>query len=549
MLTRTLFRSSATVLAIATLVACGGGGGDDDDPVQVSVGDTVALTASNRLVSFNRATPGTQVGAVGVRGLAQGENLLGIDRRPTDGLLYGVGSAGNIYQIDPSTGVATRKSTLRAAAGDDNAFTALAGTSFGVDFNPAADRLRVVSNTGQNLRINVDTGDTITDGAITPAAAAVTASAYTNSFAGTGSTQLFNLDAATGRLHLQDPPNNGTLNAGVPLGVTADASNGFDIDARTNTGYAALRVGSETVLYTINLAATGDAATRVGVIAGVDSIRGIALAPSAPRVTALTSNNRLVGFEPRSPNSLTSNVAVTGLGTGETLVGIDVRPRDNMLYGLTNNARLYTIDPATGAATFRAALAADPTDATAPYGGLSGTVTAVDFNPAADRLRVITSSGQNLRIAVETVTSGGTTVTAGHTITDGEINRASAPASVVAAAYTNSFAGTTATSLYNIEQNADRLTLQNPPNNGTLVDVGALGLEVGGPAAFDIGGGGNGLVLAALRAGAAGPFALYTVSLATGAATLYNNPGGAIGASQIGGAAGPADLIDLAIRF
>jgi len=554
MLSRKTALSSAAALAVTTLVACGGGGDDapaaPPAPVAVNVGDTVALTASGRLVSFNRTAPGTQVGAVSVSGLAEGESLLGIDRRPADGQLYALGSGGSVYQLDPATGVATRKSTLRAAAGDDNPFTALAGTSFGFDFNPAADRLRVVSNTGQNLRINVDTGDTTTDGNITPSTSVVTASAYTNSFAGTSSTQLFNLDAAAGRLQLQDPPNNGTLNAGLPLGVTADAGNGFDIDARTNIGYAALRVGSETVLYTVNLAATADAATRVGVIGGGEALRGIALSSTAaPTAIALGSSNRLVAFSPRTPNTLTSNTAVTGLGAGETLVGIDVRPRDGLLWGLTNTGRLYTLDAATGAATFRAALIADPADATDAYTGLVGTVTSVDFNPAADRLRVITSSGQNLRIVVETATTNGVTVTAGHTTTDGPINRVSAPASVVAAAYTNSFAGTTATALYNIEQNADQLTLQNPPNNGTLVDVGALGVDVTGFAAFDIAGGGNGLALAALRAGAAGPFALYSVSLTTGAATLYNNTTGTVGASQIGGATGPADLIDLAIRF
>jgi hypothetical protein len=551
MSSRKLAFSSATALAVATLVACGGGSDDAPaTPVAVNVGDTVALTATGRLVSFNRTAPGTQVGAVNVSGLGEGESLLGIDRRPSDGQLYALGSGGNVYQLDPSTGVATRKSTLRAAAGDDNPFTALVGTSFGFDFNPAADRLRVVGNTGQNLRINVDNGDTTTDGNITPATAVVTASAYTNSFAGTSTTQLFNLDTTAGRLQLQDPPNNGTLNSGLPLGVTADASNGFDIDARSNIGYAALRVGGETVLYTINLTATADAATRVGVIAGGEALRGIALSSTAaPTAIALGSSNRLVAFSPRTPNTLTSNTAVTGLSAGETLVGIDVRPRDGLLWGITNTARLYTLDTTTGVATFRAALAADPADASDSYTGLVGSVTSVDFNPAADRLRVITSTGQNLRIVVETVTANNVTVTAGHTTTDGPINRASAPASVVAAAYANSFAGTTVTSLYDIEQNADQLTLQNPPNNGTLVDIGALGIDVTGAAAFDIAGGGNGLALAALRAGTAGPFALYSVSLTTGAATLYNNTSGNLGASQIGGATGPADLIDLAIRF
>lgn len=549
MMIRKLALSSAISLAVLGLAACSGGSDDRDAPSgPVAVGDTIALTNSGRLQSFNRSAPGTQVGSIALSGLPSGESILGIDFRPADGKLHGLGSAGNIYTLDAATGVATFKAALRPLAGDDNPFTALAGTSFAVDFNPAADRLRVVSNTGQNLRINVDNGDTTTDGVI--AGAAISAAAYTNSFAGTATTQLFDLDVGAGRLYLQDPPNSGTLNAGVTLGVTADAANGFDIDARNNTGYAALRVGSETVLYSINLGATSDAATRIGAIAGGEPIRGLALAGTArPTALALTSDNRLAAFDLRTPNTFTSNTAITGLAPGENILGIDFRPRDGMLYGLATGGKLYTIDPATGAATLRATLVADASDATAPYAGLTGTVTSVDFNPAADRLRVVTSDGQNLRIVVETATTGGVTVTAGATTTDGTINRASGPASVAASAYTNSFSGTTSTSLFNLEQNTDQLTLQNPPNNGTLTDIGALGVGITAPAAFDIGGGGNGLALAALRAGAAGPFTLYSVSLTNGAATLYGNTSGNAALSQIGGSAGPANLIDIAIRF
>lgn len=552
---KTLLASAVTLMA-AGLVACGGN--DDATPAPtgpVAVGDTVALTATGRLVSFNRAAPATLVGAIAVSGLAAGETLVGIDVRPADGLLYGVTSAGRIYTIVPSTGVATLKATLAADPADVTApFAALSGDSFGVDFNPAADRLRVISNTGLNLRINVDTGATTTDGTIAPAAgsASVSAAAYTNAFAGTASTQLFDLDVAAGTLHLQDPPNNGTLGAGLPLGVAATAANGFDIDARSNTGYAALTVGGTTSLYTINL--TTGAATVVagGAIAGGEAIQGLALTqPTAPTAIGLTASNQLVAFNPATPNTITATTAVTGLGVGETLVGIDQRPQDGLIWGLsrttTSGGKLYTIDPASGAATFRADLIANPTDTAdgnAPYTVLAGTAFSVDFNPAANRLRVVSDTGQSLRIVVETVT-GASAVTAGWTITDLDINRVATPASVVAAAYINSFAGSTVTSLFDIETNSNVLSLQNPPNAGTLVDVGALGLDVQGTAGFDIAGGGNGLALAALRTATAGPMSLYSINLTTGAATLR---GASAAAAQIGGAAGPA-LIDLAIRY
>lgn len=548
MFSRTAIHCSLLVLATAGLVACGGS--DDDGPTNVAVGDTIVLTGTDRLVSFNRAAPATQIGAIAVSGLASGETLLGIDMRPADGMLYALASSGTLYTLDPSTGKATRKSALMAMAGDDAPYSALSGTHFAVDFNPAADRLRVVSDTGQNLRINVDTGATTTDGTITPATTRVTAAAYTNSFAGTVTTQLFGLDAAAGRLVLQDPPNDGVVNAGVALGVVADTVNGFDIDPRNNMGYAALRVGGATALYTIDLATTtGNAATRVADIAGGETVKGLALnLPAKLQAYALTADNRLVAFDPATPNTLTATTPITGLQAGDTVLGMDFRPKDGLLYALATGGKLYTVDPATGAATLRATLAADPADASAPYAGLTASRYTVDFNPVADRLRAIGNDGQNLRIVVEAIT-GATPAPAGRTITDGVINRAGTPASVIGSAYSNSFAGATATTLFNLDETSDVLTQQVPPNDGTQVNVGALGLDISTAAGFDIAGGGNGVALAALRNGAAGPFSLYAVTLTSGATALYRNTTGNAAQSLIGGAGGPANLIDLAVRF
>ena len=84
-----------------------------------------------------------------VTGLTGDTALVGIDFRPATGALVGLGNQGGIYTIDPATGVATNRVQLSEA---------LSGTSFGVDFNPTVDRLRIVSDTGQNLRANLDTG-------------------------------------------------------------------------------------------------------------------------------------------------------------------------------------------------------------------------------------------------------------------------------------------------------------------------------------------------------------------------------------------------------
>jgi len=544
-MTQPQFAKLILVSSIAlALTACGSSSDDHHPetppttppPPAATVGDVVALTASNRLVSFDRANPGTIRSNVLVTGLQSGENLVGIDVRPADGMLYGVGSTGRLYTLDAATGAATNKSRLTADAADTTEpFTALAGASFGVDFNPMADRLRIVSNTGQSLRINVDTGATTTDGSINGGAAntAISASAYTNSFAGTGATTLYGIDSANSILYTQNPPNNGTLATPVPLGVTIGATNGFDIDARTNMGYMVATVGGARNLYGVNLAATSAPTTLIGALGVTEDIRGIALrAVAAPVVLGLADDNRLLGFKVGSPNTIDTNVAITGLAGGETLVGIDVRPKDGMLYGLTSTARLVTIDPATGAATVKATLSADATDTTAPYTGMQGTAFAVDFNPVADRLRVIGNTGQSLRINVDT----------GATTTDGNINRAGVAPVVTAAAYTNSIPNATATQLFDVDSASSVLALQNPPNDGTLVNVGPLGVTVAGDGGMDIGGGENGLVLAALRTTAGGPSSLYRVNLSTGAGTPVN--GAATPATSVigNGAAGVRDI-------
>ena len=535
-----LLLASAVAMSLS---ACGGGGGHDEvvvtpPPPAVVTGDVFVLTASNKLLSFDRATPGTIRSTATITGLQAGENLLGIDFRPADGLLYGVGSTGRLYTLNGGTGAATVKASLAADAADTTApFTALAGTQFGVDFNPVADRLRIVSNTGQSLRINVDTGATTTDGDINGGAAgtAITAAAYTNSFAGTASTTLFVIDGANATLYTQNPPNNGTLAGAVPLGVAATSVAGFDIDARTNTGYAVMTVAGARNLYSVNLAAASAPATLVAAIGVTEELRGIALkTPAAPVAYGLTDDGRIVTFKTATPNTLDANVAVTGLAAGERLLGFDIRPKDGLLYGISSAARIVTIDPATGAATVKATLAADAADVSAPYTAIAGTAFGVDFNPVADRLRVIGNAGQSLRINVDT----------GATTTDGAINRAGASPVVTAAAYTNSFAGTAATMLFDIDTASASLALQNPPNDGTLANVGLLGVAVAGDAGFDIAGGANGLALAALRTAASGPSSLYRVDLATGAAVPS---GGAAtpAASAIGN--GTVGLSDIAI--
>lgn len=172
--------------------------------------EVIGLTADQRLVCFDESRPerAREIGPIVLMG---GETIVGIDFRPANGKLYGLGSAAGIYTIDPTDATAT----LVARLVDANMMAvALNGTSFGIDFNPVPDRLRVVSNAGQNLRINVDNGVTIVDAALNPApGTGVTGVGYTNNDNDPNTqTVLYDIDTMNDQLSIQAPPNNGTLN-------------------------------------------------------------------------------------------------------------------------------------------------------------------------------------------------------------------------------------------------------------------------------------------------------------------------------------------------
>ncbi|WP_413164022.1 DUF4394 domain-containing protein [Capilliphycus salinus ALCB114379] len=216
-------------------------------------------------------------------------------------------------------------------------------------------------------------------------------------------------------------------------------------------------------------------------------------------LAALTDNNTLLIFNSSNPGQVTT-IAVTGIEG--TLLGIDTRPANGLIYGLTTANNLYTIDPSSGVATLASTLSQ-------PFEG--GTISGFDFNPAADRLRLVGDNDQDFRINVDT---GAVIVDGTLAFAQGDVNAGINP-NVTASAYTNSFAGTTSTQLYNIDTLLNTLVLQNPPNDGILVTVGELGLDFDTLGGFDIASSPNG----SNTAFAASNSMLYTVDLATGTAT------------------------------
>lgn len=236
--------------------------------------DVVGLTDKGRLVAF-RSTSADRIRLTArVQGLKDDQRLIGIDYRVQNGKLYGVGDRGGIYTINTgfNFGRATKVSQLTVP---------LVGQNFGVDFNPAANRLRVISDTGQNLRHNLDdpagmpaAGLTATDGTLAypgvpPAppttATQVTAAAYTNNDLDPNTaTTLFDIDTMLDQVVIQSPANTGLLAPTGKLTVDAGPWAGFDISTQGsgNRGLAVLNTGGRMRLYDIGL--TTGKATRLG---------------------------------------------------------------------------------------------------------------------------------------------------------------------------------------------------------------------------------------------------------------------------------------------
>ena len=237
----------------------------------VAAPDLIALTDDGHLLRFPPDRPG-DARAVAMQGV---DGLIAIDLRPANGRLYGVTSGNDAYVLDLDAGTATLVSTLTVAfEGEQRS---------GIDFNPQADRLRVVGGSGQNLRVNVDLGATATDGPLAYVAGdpnagekpAIAGAAYTNNRPNVATTRLLELDAARDVLVLQDPPNDGGLVTIGPLGIDVQPLAGFDVTTDP-TGKDHGWIASGGTLHVVDLA-TGKA-TPVGQIGATPGLRVVGLA-------------------------------------------------------------------------------------------------------------------------------------------------------------------------------------------------------------------------------------------------------------------------------
>jgi hypothetical protein len=221
-------------------------------------------------------------------------------------------------------------------------------------------------------------------------------------------------------------------------------------------------------------------------------------AQAAGWIVGLVGGNTLVTIDPATRKVATK---VDIKGANGSVAGFDVRPADGMLYVITSDGTIGTVDVKSGLITRKSKLSQ-------PW--KAGTTT-IDFNPVADRLRVMSSEGVNARVNVD---DGQVTVDGGHKYKDGDVNAGKKP-KVIAGAYSNSKKGATATTLYNIDATTGALVTQAPPNDGTLNTVGPLGIALSEPVAFNIVADGEGNNAWLTMGGN-----LYSVALDSGKATL-----------------------------
>lgn len=247
---------------------------------------------------------------------------------------------------------------------------------------------------------------------------------------------------------------------------------------------------------------------------------------SASTIYGLTTGNQLVVFDSASPGTVTNTYTISGLASGQTLVGIDFRPSTGGLVGLgfnstTGSGQVYTLD-SLGQAT-----------ATGGIFSLTGTNFGFDFNPVPDALRIISDAEQNLRI-----TMGGAGVVNSDTALS-STGAADPNLRAIGAAYSNNMPGGIGgvTTLYVIDAASGNLYTQGglngspSPNLGQLFLIGSLGLgnNLSNRIGFDI--------LGAGTAFASVDNSLYSINLGTGQASLVGGVG--IGGQLVDIAAAP----------
>ncbi len=491
----------------------------------------IALTDNNTLISFDSGNPEqvTSTPVIGING-----NLLGIDTRPANGLIYGITTANNIYTLDPNgfdsgsfDGSFTLTEEEESFLLDDALYLNLHTDNFNggelrgqlevelendiVAFDIPIEESQEVGDMSPPDGPAMGAFDVIYDDATNTLRISGRFSDLTSSLLPVGEADAEGNPQSAIHLH------NGVAGENGPIirNFTVDDSGSFEGEFTLTDDEEALLLDNALYvnLHTDNFGG-GELRGQVTVQVEDDVVvlgtpieesqeAGDTVPPDGPANGMFdliydNSSNRLTvdgGFD-----ALTSPLFPVGApdaeGNPQSAVHLHngvAGENGPIIRNLTTND-----DVATLVSTL-----------SQPFEG--GVVSGFDFNPVADRLRLVGDNDQNFRINVDT---GEVLVDGNLAFAEDDVNAGVNP-NITASAYTNSFAGTISTALYNIDTLLDTLVLQNPPNDGTLVTVGDLGIDFDVVGGFDIVSSPDGSNTALAVSDAT----LYSINLETGAAT------------------------------
>lgn len=290
---RPSLRLTARLVALTLAVGCGGDSSGPNPPPPT--GQTIyAVDLGNNFALFHSASPGTVDRELAITGLLAGDRIVGIDFRPLDGKLYGVGIDSRVYIVDTVTAVASPVGAT---------FTpALNGEHFGVVLDPATDRIRIQSaESGQNLRLDPATGQVTNEDAVLAYAAGDPNEAFTPEIAATAVTTgaagaTYGIDWLLDEFVVMADPSSGQVTSVGSTGEVTAACAALDVGVN-GVIYASMTTGGINSLYTMNVS-TG-AATLLGAIPVVPSIQSIAIALGSPATGNDEEALTVAGWESR----------------------------------------------------------------------------------------------------------------------------------------------------------------------------------------------------------------------------------------------------------
>jgi hypothetical protein len=263
-------------------------------PMAASALPMVGLTTDARLVYFDSANPGNILYTTSIFGLSQGERFVGLDKRPANGQLYALSNLGQIYVINQQLGIAGK-----VGAGG---IVINQAANYGVNFNPVADRIRIIADDDSNQRANPDTGALVAADTTQSPTGDRTATAYDRSTNPPAAlTTMYVIDTTSDTLGIQGgfdgtpSPNGGVITNIGPLGVNAVGDAGFDIGV-DGSAVASFLVGTERALYNVSL--VNGTSTRVGAFGAAFPVFDVSFVnaiPTAPQNIAVPTLNS-IGF-------------------------------------------------------------------------------------------------------------------------------------------------------------------------------------------------------------------------------------------------------------